>query len=119
MIQPKLLPWIANRHGIPLERVHVLWEEGVDLADLRYGENAQTSEYWGYAMRCLDRFAACEGTSIVGSCDEVAIEHALRSALPLIDSQRRIGGLAFDAADAFVKAANEYWRRALLATVRH
>jgi hypothetical protein len=119
MIQPKLLPWIAHRHGIPLERVRVLWEEGVDLADLRFGENAQTSEYWGYAMRCLDRFAACEGTSIASPQDELALEHAVRSALPLLDSQRRIGGLAFDAAAAFVKAANEYWRRTLLAPVRH
>jgi hypothetical protein len=33
--------------------------------------------------------------------------------VPLIDSQRRLGAAAFDAAEAFVHAANEYWSRAL------
>lgn len=121
MFQPKLLPWIAKRHGIPLERVRVLWEEGIDLADLRFGEDARSSDYWAYAMECVGRFAACEGRSVIdpAATEAPAVPCEPRSALPVLASQHRLGGLAFDAASAFIRAANEYWRQALLAGQRH
>jgi hypothetical protein len=123
MHSPKVLPWIARRHGVPRERAEELWRQALALADFRFGPARETSDYWAYAMRTLRRLTACEGISLVDpeALDRFALEAApSRSALPIIASQHRMGGLAFDAAEAFIDAANEYWRRALRATeVRH
>jgi hypothetical protein len=111
----KLLPWLARRHGVPLERAEELWRQAVALADFEHGANARSSDYWAYAMRTLLKLLRCDGAALVDADD---IEQPLglpgrRSSLPLIDSQRRLGAAAFDTAEAFLHAANEYWSRAL------
>jgi hypothetical protein len=111
----KLLPWLARRHGVPLGRANELWEQAIALADLEHGFDARTSDYWAYAMRTLLKLLRCDGAALV---DVDELEQPLgmpaqRSATPLIDSQRRLGVAAFDAAQAFLHAANEYWSRAL------
>jgi hypothetical protein len=111
----KLLPWLARRHGVPLERAEALWRQAVALADFKHGANARSSDYWAYAMRTLLKLLRCDGTALVDA-DEIEQPLAVRgrrSTLPLIDSQRRLGVAAFDAAEAFLHAANEYWSRAL------
>jgi len=116
MHRPKILPWIARRNGVPLRRADELWRQALALADFRYGPARQTSDYWAYAMRTLNKLAACDGAALVApeALDQLAAASARpRSALPIIASQQRMGGLAFDAAEAFIDAANEYWRRAL------
>ena len=116
MHRPKILPWIARRNGVPLPRADELWRQALALADFKYGTARQTSDYWAYAMRTLNKLAACEGAALVApeALEQLAAASARpRSALPIIASQRRMGGLAFDAAEAFIDAANEYWRRAL------
>jgi hypothetical protein len=115
MHQLKLLPWLARRHGVPLERADALWRQAVALADFKHGASTRSSDYWAYAMRTLLRLLRCDGTALV---DTDVIEQPLglpgrRSTLPLIDSQRRLGVAAFDVAEAFLHAANEYWSRAL------
>jgi hypothetical protein len=111
----KLLPWLARRHGVPLERAEELWRQAIALADFEHGLDAQTSDYWAYAMRTLLKLLRCDGAALVDADDlEQPFEPAARrSATPLIDSQRRLGVAAFDAAQAFLHAANEYWSRAL------
>jgi hypothetical protein len=66
-------------------------------------------------MRTLLKLLRCEGVALVDADElEQPLELlARRSATPLIDSQRRLGVAAFDAAQAFLHAANEYWSRAL------
>ena len=111
----KLLPWLAHRQDVPLDRAEELWRQAVALADFEHGADARTSDYWAYAMRTLLKLLRCDGAAVV---DAEALEqpHALlksRTAVPLIDSQRRLGVAAFDAAEAFLHAANDYWSRAL------
>ena len=111
----KLLPWLAQRHAVPLERAAELWRQAIALADFEYGANAQSSDYWTYAMRTLLKLLRCDGAALIDA-KEIEQPSALpgrRSTLPLIDSQRRLGVAAFDAAEAFLHAANEYWSRAL------
>ena len=118
----KLLPWLAHRQGVPLERAEELWRQAIALADFEHGTNAQTSEYWAYAMRTLLKLLRWDGVALVEPDElEQPLELAARcSATPLIDSQRRLGVAAFDAAEAFLHAANEYWSRALrVADTRH
>ncbi|HSD40922.1 MAG TPA: hypothetical protein VLD36_03555 [Burkholderiales bacterium] len=111
----KLLPWLARRHGVPLQRAKELWRQAVALADFEHGANAQSSDYWAYAMRTLLKLLRCDGAAL-GDADDIEQPLGLperRSTLPLIDSQRRLGAAAFDAAEAFLHAAHEYWSRAL------
>ena len=111
----KLLPWLARRHDVSLERAEELWRQAVALADFEHGANARSSDYWAYAMRTLLKLLRCDGVALVDA-DALEPPHApltSRSAVPLIDSQRRLGAAAFDAASAYLHAANEYWSRAL------
>jgi hypothetical protein len=111
----KLLPWLARHHGVSLERADDLWRQAVALADFEHGANAQSSDYWAYAMRTLLKLLRCDGRALVdaGQLEQPLALAASRSAVPLIDSQRRLGVAAFDAAEAFLHAANDYWSRAL------
>jgi hypothetical protein len=116
---PKLLPWIARRHGVPRARAEVLWLQALALADFRYPEARETSDYWTYAVRTLHKLMACEGAALVepDALERLAPSAArTRSAVPIIVSQQRMGGLAFDAAEALLSAANEYWSRTLRVT---
>lgn len=111
----KLLPWLARRRGVSLERAEALWGQAIALADFKYGTTAQSSDYWAYAMRTLLKLLRCDGVALADA-DELEQPHAQlasRSAVPWIDSQRRLGAAAFDAAEAFLHAANDYWSRAL------
>lgn len=103
---PKLLPWIARRHGVSRTRAEELWRQSLALADFTHGVERESSEYWTYAMRTLHKLVECEGAALV----EPAAD---RSAVPIIASQQRMGVLAFDAAEALLTAANEYWGRTL------
>ena len=111
----KLLPWLARRQGVSPERAEELWRQAIALADFEHGTNAQSSDYWAYAMRTLLKLLRCDGVALVDA-DELEYPTMLftsRSAVPLIDSQRRLGAAAFDAAEAILHAANDYWSRAL------
>lgn len=49
---PKILPWLAKKAGVPLERAEALWADA-----LRYSTQkssvVESSEYWGLAMNRL------------------------------------------------------------------
>jgi hypothetical protein len=107
----KLLPWLARRHGVAPDRAAELWCEAIALADFRHGASPRTGAYYAYAMRTLLRLLRCEGVALVEplEVEQPRVERAAGSAVLLIDSQRRLGAVAFDAAEAFLHAANEYW----------
>ena len=111
----KLLPWLARRQGVSIERGEELWRQSIALADFEYGTSAHSSDYWAYAMRTLLKLMRCDGVALVDA-DQLESPYMLlgeRSAVPLVDSQRRLGAAAFDAAEAILHAANDYWSRAL------
>lgn len=111
----KLLPWLARRYGVGLDRATELWRQAVALADFRYGARARTSDHAAYAVRSFLKLLRCEGAALAApyEVEPPLAPPASRSAAPLLDSQRRLGAAAFDAAEAFAHAANEYWSRAL------
>jgi hypothetical protein len=111
----KLLPWLARSRGIALERAEELWRQAVALAEFRRQEGEPTSDYWTYAMRTLLKLLRAEGAAILEPARPVAIEPPRRRpVVQLLASQHRLGTAAFDAAEAYLLAANDLWRQAML-----
>jgi len=111
----KLLPWLARQRGIALERAEELWRQAVALAEFRQQWSEPTSDYWAYAMRTLLKLARAEGAAILEPARVMEREPPRRRpAVQLLASQHRLGTTAFDAAEAYLLAANDLWRQALL-----
>jgi len=112
----KLLPWLARKHGVAPERAEELWRQAVALADFRRGDGWRTSDYWAYAMRTLLKLLRTDGKAVLVVPERVAPEAAplRRPVVQLLASQHRLGATAFDAAEVYLRAANEIWRDAWL-----
>jgi len=55
---PKILPWLAKKAGIPVERAEALWVEALGDAT-RKSARVESPEYWRVAeARLLERIAA-------------------------------------------------------------
>ena len=109
----KLLPWLARSRGIAIERAEELWRQAVDLAEFRQQGGEPTSDYWAYAMRTLLKLARAEGAAILEPAQVMEVEPPRRRpAVQLLASQHRLGTAAFDAAEAYLLAANDLWWRA-------
>jgi hypothetical protein len=107
----KLLPWLARRRGIALERAEELWRQAVALADFQRREDAPPSDYWAYAMRTLLKLLRVEGAAVLEPDQTPDAEPLRRPVVQLVASQHRLGTAAFDAAEAYLLAANDLWRR--------
>jgi hypothetical protein len=111
----KLLPWLARTRGITLERAEELWRQAVALADFQHREGAPASDYWAYAMRTLLKLMRVDGRALLEPTQLIEIEpQRRRPAVQLLASQHRLGTAAFDAAEAYLLAANDLWQRAWL-----
>jgi len=109
----KLLPWLARSRGIAIERAEELWRQAVALAEFRQQGGEPTSDYWAYAMRTLLKLLRVEGAAILEPAQVIDFEpRRRRPAVQLLASQHRLGTAAFDAAEAYLLAANDLWRRA-------
>jgi hypothetical protein len=110
----KLLPWLARQRGIALERAEELWLQAVALAEFRQEGGEPTSDYWAYAMRTLLKLLRVEGAAILEPARVIDLEPLRRRpAIQLLASQHRLGTAAFDAAETYLRAANDLWRQAL------
>jgi hypothetical protein len=111
----KLLPWLARSRGIALQRAEELWRQAMALADSRH-RGERSSDYWAYAMRTLLKLMRVEGAAIRESAEVIELEPPRRRpAVQLLAYQHRLGTAAFDAAEAYLRAANDLWREAWLA----
>ena len=109
----KLLPWLARQRGIALERAEELWRQAVALAEFRQQGGEPTSDDWAYAMRTLLKLLRVEGAAILQPAQAVDLEPPRRRpAIQLLASQHRLGTAAFDAAETYLRAANDLWRQA-------
>src|SRR4249920_2551550 len=107
----KLLPWLARRSGVALERAEELWRQAIALADFRESGDGRSNDYWGYAMRTLIKLLRADGVAMLDANQARPVAAVRRPAGQLLASQHRLGVLAFDAAEAYVRAANEIWHR--------
>ncbi|GAB4440114.1 MAG: hypothetical protein OHK0026_06130 [Rhodocyclaceae bacterium] len=62
MKAPMMLPWLARRAGVPLDRAQELWAEALRHARLHAGR-AGSSEYWRAATTHLLERLAEEGAA--------------------------------------------------------
>ena len=109
----KFLPWLARQRGIALARVEELWRQAVALAEFRQPGGEPTSDYWAYAMRTLLKLLRVEGAAILEPAQVIALEPPRRRpAIQLLASQHRLGTATFDAAETYLRAANDLWRQA-------
>ena len=101
---PKILPWIARKAGVPLERAEELWIDAVIYATQR-ADIVESPEYWKAAV---DRLLAL-----------IAAESLQRSSAPfglgpLVRLPGRLWLHSLDAQQALLTvAANSarYWQR--------
>ena len=109
----KLLPWLARRSGVALERAEELWRQAIALADFRANGGAPRNDYWGYAMRTLVKLLHADGVAMLDADQARPLAPLIRRpAAQLLASQHRLGVLAFNAAEAYMRAANEIWQNA-------
>jgi len=108
----KVLPWLARSRGIALERAEELWRQAVALAEFRQQGGEPTSDYWAYAMRTLLKLLRVEGAALREPAQVIDLEPRRRPAIQLLASQHRLGTAAFDAAETYLRAANDLWRQA-------
>lgn len=108
----KVLPWLARQRGIALERAEELWRQAVALAEFRHQGGEPTSDYWAYAMRTLLKLLRVEGAALREPARVIDLEPPRRRpAIQLLASQHRLGTAAFDAAETYLRAANDLWRQ--------
>jgi len=109
----KLLPWLARRSGVAVERAEELWRQAVALADFRANDGAPRDDYWGYAMRTLVKLLHADGVAVLDADQARPVAPLIRRpAAQLLASQHRLGVLAFDAAELYLRAANQIWQNA-------
>ncbi len=60
---PKLLPWLARRNDLPLERAEELWRQADEVATLHAGAPAGR-EHARLAIEGLLKLVRCEGRAI-------------------------------------------------------
>jgi len=109
----KLLPWLARRSGVAVERAEELWRQAVALADFRANDGAPRDDYWGYAMRTLVELLHADGVAMLDAYQARPVAPLIRRpAAQLLASQHRLGVLAFDAAELYLRAANQIWQNA-------
>jgi hypothetical protein len=107
MKTPKILPWLARRHGVSEERAEFLWAEAIRHATAKTGW-VGTPEYWKAAM---DRLT-------------VLLEREARTACrpplaPIVRSQTRLAMLPLIAWQGIALALTVALTRALNPAVAH
>lgn len=61
MPAPKILPWLACKAGIPVERAHAIWRGVVKDANEIYPNQGELSVRYAYMARKLRQRIAAEG----------------------------------------------------------
>ena len=99
---PKILPWLARRAGVPIDRAEALWQDAVRETD-RAGIAAESSDYW---KATVNRLMA-----------KLAAESQRRRAAPfgfgpLLHLPVRLALIGLAANEAYALAAARNWRPA-------
>jgi hypothetical protein len=97
MKTPMILPWLAHKAGIPLDRAEVLWHKALRHATLKTGW-VNSPEYWRVANEKLLELLDQEGAY-----------HPIL--VPMVRVQHRLGEVPFLAWEGMMRAANEAWHR--------
>lgn len=106
MHAPSILPWVARRNALSLERAEELWGEAVLMADFHFGRGNVGPDYWKYALETFLRLARCDGAALVA---DPAAAPAASPALEAIETQGRIGELTLSAVERFLRLGTRLW----------
>jgi hypothetical protein len=98
MQSPKLLPWYANKAGVPIDRAECLWRKAVRTATEETGW-VGNSEYWGAAMEEFRRLLEAEQATL---CTPLGS--------PILRSQMRVWRLPLLALEDMIHAVAANWR---------
>lgn len=60
---PKILPWLAKKSGVPLERAEALWGDAVRYATQK-SAMVESPEYWKLAVERLIELIAAESREL-------------------------------------------------------
>jgi hypothetical protein len=108
MQAPMILPWIAHRHAIELERAETLWDQAVRMADFHYGRGNAGPHYWKYAVETFLRLARCDGAALI---EDAAVAEAV-GASPAVETvvlQGRIGEITLSTVERMLRLGTQIW----------
>ena len=108
MPSPAILPWIARRNAIKLERAEELWDQAVGMADLHYGRGNVGSDYWKCAVQAFLRLASRDGAAMAAR-NPFAVPGAHSSAVQLLSAPYRFGQLTLTAIECMVRFGTDLW----------
>ncbi|MCU0896176.1 MAG: hypothetical protein MUC55_01610 [Burkholderiales bacterium] len=108
MHAPMILPWVAHRHAIGLERAEALWEQAVAMADFHYGRDERGSDYWKYAVQAFLRLARCDGAALLED-PSAAPTVGTSAAVETVLIQGRIGEITLSALERVLLAGTQIW----------
>ncbi|MGB0126257.1 MAG: hypothetical protein WBP72_01375 [Rhodocyclaceae bacterium] len=98
MKTPKMLPWLARRHGVPAARAEEMWVEALRHATTKTGW-VGTSDYWGAAVEHL--------------VEALEAEASLRPPLTdIVQTANRIGFIPLIVWQGFADIVQASWKRA-------
>lgn len=98
MKAPKLLPWYANKAGVPLDRAEALWHKALRAATQKTGW-VGNSEYWRMAMDEFRRLLADEQATLCAP-----------QGTPILRSQLRVWRLPLLALEDMIHVVAANWR---------
>lgn len=108
MHAPMILPWVARRHAIDLERAEALWHQAVALADFHYGRGNASPRYWKYAVESFLRLVRCDGAAMID--DSAATQWVGASpAVETVVIQGRIGEITLSALERLLQVGTQIW----------
>ncbi|MCU0804664.1 MAG: hypothetical protein MUF79_06205 [Burkholderiales bacterium] len=108
MQAPKILPWVAHRHAVDLERAEALWAQAVAMADFHYGRAEGGSDYWKYAVETFLRLARCDGAALIDAGAAVRA-HGASPAVETVVIQGRIGEITLSALAQILHVGTRIW----------
>jgi hypothetical protein len=106
MHPPKILPRIAHRYELPLDRAEALWRQAVLMADLRHGRDAEGPEYWRDSVETLLRLAADEGRAPI---EDTPAGGETITAAEVLEAQDRVRRRTLAMVERMLRAGTEMW----------
>jgi hypothetical protein len=105
-----ILPWLARRHRIPLERAEALWRQADEIAALHAGA-ANGSNHAKLAIEGLLKLMRCEGRALLPANEAATVDPMIALALGQMAWQRALVQIWFNTVSGFAKIGASAYAR--------